>query len=77
MPETYSVSLTAPHAKGPQVAKVVTLPDSAAANGSLHKAMQTGSQILCKNPDGSQEYYTIDYERSRPGGPIYLLRTRP
>ena len=77
MAETYSLNVTAARAHPPQVAKVVTLPDSVAAAGNQAAAMRTGSQILCKNPDGSLENYLIDYSRSLPGGPIYLLRTRP
>jgi hypothetical protein len=75
--ETYSLASVAAHAASKQTTKIITLPDSVAQPGSIAKAMQTGSQILCKNPDGSLENYTIDHERSRPGGPIYLLRTRP
>jgi len=29
--------------------------------------MRTGTHVLCKNPDGSQSYYKIDSELSRPG----------
>ena len=38
-----------------------------AANAKLAReqlAMAQGTQILCKNPDGSQSWYTIDAERS-------------
>jgi hypothetical protein len=74
--ETYSLSSLAAHAGSKQATKVVTLPDSA-SSGNMQQAMRNGTQVLCKNPDGSQEYYLIDNTRSLPGGPIYLLRTRP
>lgn len=35
--------------------------------GAQQSAMMTNDYILCKNPDGSQSYYTIDAERSIPG----------
>lgn len=67
---------TAALANAPVAAKVVMVPDSAAAVGNQHQIMRTGAQILCLNPDGSQSYYTVDAERSRPGA-LVLLRTKP
>ena len=32
-----------------------------------------GSQVLCKNPDGSQSWYTIDAERSIPGVSLVMI----
>jgi hypothetical protein len=75
--ETYSLASLAPHSGNPYAPKTVTLPDSAAQPGSQMLAMQAGTQIFCKGPDGAQKWYTIDSERSRPGGPIYLLRVGP
>lgn len=77
MAETYSLNVTAAHAGSKLVPQVVTLPDSAAKSGQQATAMRTGSQVQCKNPDGSLENYLIDAERTRPGGPVILLRTRP
>jgi hypothetical protein len=75
MAETYSLARTATHARSPFATTNLTLPDSAAQNGHLSKLMQTGSQVYCKRPDGSFGWFTIDTERSRPGGPIVLLHT--
>jgi len=77
MPETYSLAKVAQHARSPFVAAPVVIPDSAARDGHIQATMRTGQQQLCKGPDGQQRYYTIDAERSRPGGPIYLLAVRP
>lgn len=69
MAETYSQSVTGINAGAryntPQTIKV---GDSACQSiGDEQKSMMTGTQILCKNPDGSQSWYTIDAERSIPG----------
>jgi hypothetical protein len=38
--------------------------------GGMQNAMRLGQQMLCKNPDGSQSWYTFDAERSTPSNPI-------
>lgn len=50
----------------------VTLPDSNATPGGMANAMQNGTQLLCKNADGSQSWYTLDAERSTPSVPVLL-----
>ena len=75
MTETYSLAATGLRADSPWAAKPITAPDSAAEGinaaigqwGGPQYAMQTGAQILCKNADGSQSWYTYDAERSTPG----------
>lgn len=44
-----------------------------AFSGAVQRAMMNNSYLLCKNPDGSQSYYTYDAERSTPGN-IQLRR---
>lgn len=44
----------------------VKIGDAAGLLGSQQLAMKNNTQVLCKNPDGSQSYYTIDAERSTP-----------
>lgn len=70
MVETYSLGATGTRADRPLAANTVKVGDSAGRAGSRAYAMQTGTQILCKNPDGSQSYYTIDAERSLPGAVV-------
>ena len=52
------------------------LPDSAGTNHLRMQAMQTGKQILCLMPDGSQRYCVIDGTRSR-GGTFVLVPVSP
>ena len=54
------------------VTEKIKLPDTAALVGGQQNAMMTGTQVLCKKPDGSQAYFTIDAERSIPGVSIIL-----
>ena len=44
----------------------IKIGDVAGLVGSQKLAMQNNTQVLCKNPDGSQSYYTLDAERSTP-----------
>ncbi len=75
---TYSLAATGYNANSPFTAQPLTMDDAAAGRaGDQALAMATGAQVLCKGPDGQQRYYTIDAERSRPGGPIYLLAAGP
>jgi hypothetical protein len=76
MAQTFSQSLTgvgAGHRYNPS--KTISIGDTDIASnavaqgnvnfvGAQQGAMQRNDYILCKNPDGSQSYYTIDAERS-------------
>ena len=70
MSETYSLAQKGQRADSVFAVTNRTLPDSSATTGGQAAAMQNGSQILCKNPDGSQSWYTLDAERSTPGNPV-------
>lgn len=71
---TYSLATVGYRAESPSSAQPLIMDDATAGRaGDQQNAMATGTQVLCKGPDGLQRYYTIDSERSRPGGPIYLL----
>ena len=71
MTETYSLSATGRRAdQTPAVTNFVKIGDSAGLVGSQANAMQNGTPILCKNPDGSKSWYTIDAERSLPGAVV-------
>lgn len=73
--DTYSLAATGIRADATTGVKSVTLGDSAAQGinaainqwGGPQNAMMDNSQVLCKNRDGSQSWYTIDAERSTPG----------
>lgn len=68
MAETYSLSATGRRAdQTPAVTNFVKVGDSAGTVGAQANAMQNRTPILCKNPDGSQSWYTINSERSLPG----------
>ena len=77
MAQTFSQSITGINAGARyNTAKIVQVGDLDAAGNALNAlgatgaqqgSMARGNQILCKNPDGSQTYYTIDAERSIPG----------
>ena len=72
--DTYRLAITGLRADSQFSAKPITLGDSAAqgnsssagTNGGPQYAMQKNAQVLCKNRDGSQSWYTIDAERSTP-----------
>jgi len=81
MTVTYSLAVTGVSAGSPfQVAdlKVPDTTDIAATDvigtfpASQGRVMSHNSQVLCKNPDGSQSWYTIDAERSVPGGTLVM-----
>jgi hypothetical protein len=68
MAQTYSQSLTGINAGSRYNAGVLDVGDADAAGNalnSIHAAgaqqgvMLRGNQVLCKNPDGSQSWYTI------------------
>ncbi|HEY6025841.1 MAG TPA: hypothetical protein VIV09_02990 [Pseudolabrys sp.] len=70
MTETYSVAQKGQRADSVPAVQNVTLPDSSARVGGMANAAQMGTQMLCKNPDGSQSWYTLDAERSTPDKPV-------
>lgn len=68
MTETYSLAATGRRAdETAQVVNNVKIGDTAGLWPSQQAAMRTGAQILCKNPDGSQTWFTLDAERSTQG----------
>ena len=69
MAETYSQSVSGINAGARyNTPLTVKVGDSACQSaGDEQNSMQTGTQVLCKNPDGSQSWYVIDAERSIPG----------
>jgi hypothetical protein len=76
--DTFSIATTGYNANSPSAAKPLILGDATGAQPGLQQsALQTGGYVWCKGPDGAQGYYQIDPYRSIPGGPIYLLATRP
>jgi hypothetical protein len=70
MAETYSIAQTGQRADSVPAVQNVTLPDSSATRGGMKLAMREGLQMLCKNPDGSQSWYTLDAERSTADKPV-------
>ena len=44
----------------------IKVGDTIGADGAYNLSMRNNTQLLCKNPDGSQTYFTIDAERSTP-----------
>ena len=84
MAQTFSQSLTGINAGTRYTPKTLQVGDLDAAgnvvasaanvnfNGAQQGSMQRGNQILCKNPDGSQSYYTIDAERTIPGVSVVM-----
>ena len=71
---TYSISFTGVTAGATYPQKVFLDDTLAGTPGNQALAMAQNPPFLGKGPDGAQTYYTIDAERSRPGGPIYLLK---
>ena len=72
MTETYSLAVKGQLAEAtPSPVNNVLIGDSAARSpGAQQYAMWQGNQILCKNPDGSLQWYTFDAERSTPANPV-------
>ena len=76
--DTFSLATTGQNANSPFTAKPITVGDAGAGTpGDQANAMAIGAQVYCKRSDGSFGWYTIDAERSRPGGPLYLLAVGP
>ena len=70
MAETYSLAATGQLSGSLFAVATEKVGDSAGLIGSQKLAMAQNTQILCKNPDGSQSYYTLDAERSLPGAVV-------
>ena len=66
MAETYSLSVKGARADSDFAVQTVKVGDTIGADGMYNLSMRNNTQLLCKNPDGSQTYYTIDAERSTP-----------
>ena len=85
MAQTFSQSITGVNANARYNAvKTVQLGDTDIAGNALLTSgrardgmMSRGDQILCKNPDGSQSWYTIDAERSVPGVSLVMRAVGP
>lgn len=71
---TYSLAITGALADSPNLVTNITLPDTSAQVGGQANAAMVNTQMLCKNVDGSQSWYTIDAERSIPGVSRVLKR---
>jgi len=80
MAQTFSQGITGVNANARYNAvKTVQLGDTDIAGNALSASgraregmMSRGDQILCKNPDGSLSWYTIDAERSGVGGQVVM-----
>ncbi len=70
MAETYSLSAEGIPSGQIFADAIVDIGDTAGLLGSQQRAMSLNTQILCKNPDGSQSWYTIDAERSTPSAVV-------
>ena len=85
MAQTYSQGVTGINAGSRYTAKAVQVGDvTIIANDVLGNmaaaqagAMSQGVQVLCKNADGSQSWYTIDAERSIPGVSLVMRPVGP
>lgn len=68
---TYSVGVTgAPADSLPAQVETLVLPDGATTTTEMQRAMMLGTPLLCRRPDGSTGYYTLDAERSTPTVPV-------
>lgn len=64
---TYSLAVTGASAESCNLVATLKVDDLEATEGGQMLASQLNTQMLCKNPDGSQSWYTYDAERSIPG----------
>ena len=62
--ETYSLAPTGRGADQLFAINEITIGDTAGRASSQARAMSLNTQVMCKNPDGSKSWYTIDAERS-------------
>lgn len=76
MVETYSLAITGAMAENQQQPQTaIDIGDSVArAPGDQQSAMMLRTPFLAQMPDGSQQWCVYDETRSRPGGPLYLLK---
>jgi len=64
MAETYSLAATGQRSGQLFAVSNIKVGDSAGLVGSQQNAMAQNTPVMCKNPDGSKSWYTIDAERS-------------
>ena len=77
---TYSLGSLGVLANQQQAVANVTLPDANCQGGqtrAIGQAATYNTQMLCRNPDLSQSFYTIDATRWRDGQTPVLLAVRP
>lgn len=77
---TYSLGTTGLESGFSTATERQTIPDAAipasgttlvtATLGGMMGAMQRNTPLLCKGPDGSFAYFTLDPERSTPTVPV-------
>ncbi len=77
---TYSLATTGLETGFITATERQTIPDAAipasgttivtATLGGMMQAMQQNTPLLCKGPDGSFKWYTLDAERSTPTVPV-------
>lgn len=72
---TYSLAITGVSADTRYLIENITLPDDGARDGNMQAAMQNGTELFCKGPDGGFGWYKLDAERSTPTVPV-LVRVR-
>lgn len=64
---TYSLGATGHAADALFGVDNVKIGDAAGLAGTQQGAMSQNTPVMCKRPDGSQAWFTIDAERSLPG----------
>jgi hypothetical protein len=65
---TYSLSITAISTHNALAPKTVFIDDQYVVSpGAEQRAMQLGTQMFCKLPDGGQAYHTFEADRCIPG----------
>lgn len=84
MAETYSQGVTGINANTRYTPATIDVGDTDAAGDAINThtrswqgPMSRGDQVLCKNPDGSQSWYTIDAERSGVAGSLVMRPVGP
>lgn len=70
MTETYSLSATGIRSGSRFDVATLKIGDTAGLTASQQRVMRSNTPVLCKNPDGSQTYYTVDAERSTPNAVV-------
>jgi hypothetical protein len=74
MAETFSQSVTGVDANTRYTPATLQVGDSVCQSaGDEQSAMRLNTQVLCKRPDGSLAWYTIDPVRSRAGVSLVML----